>query len=101
MLLMIELMMVILIVLMMTVRVLMMMIMMTMTMKADLEAKVIGRYDSKKGLCGQDENDVLETSTKVLLLCVPCLSNKLTMCAIGEFMTRRPASRLVRRGWLC
>ena len=86
---------------------LMMMLMMVlmkmirMTMKADLEAKVIGRYDSKKGLCGQDENDVLETSTKVLLLCVPCLSNKLTMCAIGEFMTRRPASRLVRRGWLC
>ena len=85
----------------MKVMVLKMMIMMTMTMKADLEAKVIGRYDSKKGLCGQDENDVLETSTKVLLLCVPCLGNKSTMCAIGEFMTQRPAIRLVRRGWLC
>ena len=53
---------------------LMMMIM--MTMKADLKAKVIRGYDSKKSLGGQDDNDVLEAPTKVLLFCVPCLSDR-------------------------
>ena len=47
-----------------------------LTMTADLEAKVICGYDSKKGLRGEDENDVLEAPTKVLLFGVPCLNSR-------------------------
>ena len=48
----------------------------SMTMKGDLKAKVICGYDSKKGLGGEDENDVLEAPTKVLLFSVPCLNRR-------------------------
>ena len=47
-----------------------------LTMKGDLKAKVICGYDSKKSLGGQDDNDVLETPTKVLLFGVPCLNSR-------------------------
>ena len=47
-----------------------------LTMKGDLKAKVICGYNGKKGLGGQDDNDVLETPTKVLLFGVPCLNSR-------------------------
>ena len=44
--------------------------------EGDLKAKEIGRYNGKKGLRGQDENNILEAPTKVLLFAVPCLRNR-------------------------
>ena len=52
------------------------MVIMVVMMEADLKAKVIGGYNSKKCLRGQDENDILEAPTKVFLVCVPCLINR-------------------------
>ena len=53
---------------------LMKMRMILITIKADLKAKVIGGYDSKKSLRRQNDYNILETPTKVLLFGVPCLS---------------------------
>ena len=53
------------------------------TLKADLKAKVIGGYDSKKSLRRQNDYNILEALTKVLLFCVPCLCK--TLRFLGRF----------------